>query len=123
MVDLEGARALARGLTSLAAAAEAAFDRRDRAAAAAVKGWSGPLGLELARRTAVEAEDGREIVAELRAEAAAWLAAASRAEVGRAVGGVDGTSASGGEGDAAASGSGSAEMPAATGGGTAGGPW
>lgn len=123
MVDLEGARALARGLTSLAAAAEAAFDRRDRAAAAAVKGWSGPLGLELARRTAVEAEDGREIVAELRAEAAAWLAAASRAEAGRAVGGVDGTPASGGEGDVAASGSGSADMPAATGGGTAEGPW
>lgn len=114
MVDLEGARALARGLTSLAAAAEAAFDRRDRAAAAAVKGWSGPLGLELARRTAVEAEDGREIVAELRAEAAAWLAAASRAEAGSAVGAVDGS---------AGDGAGGVDGPAATGGGTAGGPW
>lgn len=111
MVDLEGARALARGLTSLAAAAEAAFDRRDRAAAAAVKGWSGPLGLELARRTAVEAEDGREIVAELRAEAAGWLAAASRAETDAARGGVDGGTAGSGAGGSEA------------GGGRSGGPW
>lgn len=87
MVDLEGARALARGLTSLAAAAEAAFERRERAAAAAVRGWSGPLGLELARRSAEEAEDGREIVAELRAEAAGWLAAAAQAENGTPAGG------------------------------------
>lgn len=82
MVDLEGARALARGLTSLAAAAEAAFERRERAAAAAVRAWSGPLGLELARRTTAEAEEGRAVVADLRAEAAGWLAAAARAEEG-----------------------------------------
>lgn len=88
MVDLDGARALARGLNSLAAAAEAAFERRDRAAAAAVRGWSGPLGLELARRTAAEAEEGREVVAGLRAEAAGWLAAAARAEDGGLVGGL-----------------------------------
>lgn len=94
MVDTEGARALARGLTSLAAAAEAAFERRDRAAAAATRGWTGPLGLELARRTASEAEEGREVVAELRAEAAGWLAAAARAEDGPAAGA--GTAAGGG---------------------------
>ncbi|MDH4076347.1 MAG: hypothetical protein OEY41_16050 [Acidimicrobiia bacterium] len=87
MVDVEGARALARGLSSLAAAVEAAFERRDRAAAAAVRSWTGPLGLELARRTAAEAEDGRAIVAELRAEAAGWLTAAARAEDGWLVGG------------------------------------
>jgi len=87
MVDLEGARALARGLTSLAAAAEAAFERRDRAAAAAVRGWTGPLGLELARRTAAEAEEGRAVVAELRAEAAGWFGVAARAEDGGLVGG------------------------------------
>ncbi len=87
MADIEGARALARGLTSLAAAAEAAFERRDRAAAAAVRGWTGPLGLELARRTASEADEGREVVAELRAEAAGWLAAAAHAEDGTATGG------------------------------------
>lgn len=83
MVDLEGARALARGLTSLAAAAEAAFERRERAASAAVRGWSGPLGLELARRATAEAEDGRAVLADLRAEAAGWLAAAAQAEEGR----------------------------------------
>ncbi|MEZ5409628.1 MAG: hypothetical protein R2761_16485 [Acidimicrobiales bacterium] len=87
MVDVEGARALARGLTSLAAAAEAAFERRERAASAAVRSWTGPLGLELARRTGTEAEDGRAIVAELRAEAAGWLAAAAQAEDGPLVGG------------------------------------
>lgn len=111
MVDVEGARALARGLTSLAAAAEAAFERRDRAAAAAVRSWTGPLGLELARRTASEAEEGREVVAELRAEAAGWRAAAARAEEGTAAGGGSYSTAAGG-------GSGST-----AGGGRSGGLW
>lgn len=115
MVDTEGARALARGLTSLAAAAEAAFERRDRVAAAAVRGWTGPLGLELARRTAAEAEEGREVVAELRAEAAGWLAAAARAEDGTAAG-DGGESTAVGDGGDEADGS-------ATGGGRSGGLW
>lgn len=98
MVDVEGARALSRGLISLAAAAEAAFERRDRAAGAAARGWTGPLGRELARRTASEAAQGREVVAALRSEAAGWLRAADAAEAAAAdaVAGASGAGADGG---------------------------
>lgn len=121
MVDVEGARALSRGLSSLAAAAEAAFERRDRAAGAAARGWTGPLGRELARRTASEAAHGREVVAALRSEAAGWLRVADAAAdvADRTTDGADAAAAGGPE--AAGGGVGAGGGPA--GGGRSWGRW
>jgi hypothetical protein len=74
--DFEGALAVARGLRSLAAAAEAAFDRRDRAAAEAAGRWAGPMGSDFERLTRSEADRCREVVSALRAEADAWASSA-----------------------------------------------